>query len=386
VILERRGILAAASATEVEGASVHGEGDNVKAAVCYEFGRPLVVEDILLDRPSTGEIRVRLAACAICHSDISCVDGAWGGELPAVYGHEAAGVVEDVGPDVEGVVAGDHVVVSLIRSCGRCHFCAGGEPALCDATFALDERAALHTGDGRAIVQGIRTGAFAERVLVHASQAAVIPSDMPLDSAALLACGVVTGLGAVVNTARVRPGESVVVVGTGGVGLNSVQGARLAGAQPIVAVDVLDEKLQAALAFGATHTASATAEVREVVRSLTDGRGADHVVVTVGSKSAIEDGLRLVRRGGNLVVVGMPPSGVTIELDPMELAHDGRRILGSKVGSVQPAVEIPRLAGLYRDGRLKLDELISGRYALDQINDAVASARRGEALRHVIVF
>jgi S-(hydroxymethyl)glutathione dehydrogenase/alcohol dehydrogenase len=365
---------------------VPGGGASVRAAVCYEFGRPLVVEEILLDRPRAGEVGVRLAACAICHSDIASIEGVWGGKLPAVYGHEAAGVVEEVGSTVDGAEPGDHVVVSLIRSCGRCYFCARGEPALCDATFGLDERAALRAEDGREIVQGFRTGAFAERVVLHASQVAVVPPDMPLDSAALLSCGVVTGLGAVINTARVRPGESVVVVGTGGVGLNSLQGARLAGAQPIIAVDLSEERLEAAPTFGATHVLDPKIDAPEAVRALTAGRGADHVVVTAGSKKAIEEAMRLVRRGGSLIVVGMPPAGVTVELDPTELSHDGRRILGSKVGSFRPAVDIPRFVALYREGRLRLDELISGRYALDEINEALASAARGEAIRNVIVF
>jgi S-(hydroxymethyl)glutathione dehydrogenase/alcohol dehydrogenase len=359
----------------------------VKAAVCHEFGKPLVVEDVVLDPPSEGEIRVRLAACAICHSDISFMEGAWGGALPAVYGHEAAGVVAEAGPGVRGVAPGDHVVVTLIRSCGRCFFCSQGEPALCETSFPLDGTGPLRFEDGRRIVQGLRTGAFAEHVVVHASQVVPIAGDVPLDAAALLACGVVTGVGAVVNTARVRAGSSVVVVGAGGVGLNSVQGAVLSGASQIIAIDVSDEKLEAASAFGATHALNPTTEdARESVLRLTGGRGADYVVVTVGARTPVEEGLGLIRRAGTLVVVGMPATGVMAEFEPGELANDGQRILGSKMGSARLEIDVPWLVDLYRQGRLKLDELISGRYALEEINEAVASVVRGEAIRNVIVF
>ena len=289
----------------------------MRAAVCREFGKPLVIEELELDAPHSGEVRVRLAACAICHSDISFMEGAWGGPLPAVYGHEAAGVVGEVGPDVIGVKTGDRVVVTLIRACGRCYFCAQGEPVFCEATFRLDTEGPLRDANGRAIMQGLRTGAFAEYVTVHASQVAVVPADIPLDCASLLACGVLTGVGAVVNTARVRPGESVVVIGTGGVGLNCVQGAALSGARPIVAIDLSDAKLAAARAFGATHAIDPREEdARQGVRALTGGRGADYVFVAVGAKSAVEQGFGLVRRAGAVVIVGMPATGVTAELDP----------------------------------------------------------------------
>jgi Zn-dependent alcohol dehydrogenase len=359
----------------------------VRAAVCRAFGKPLVIEEVEIDPPQAGEISVRLAACAVCHSDISFMEGAWDGPLPAVYGHEAAGVVAEVGPGVTGVRPDERVVVTLIRSCGRCYFCTQGEPVFCESTYSLDERGPLRSGDGQRIVQGLRTGAFAEYVTVHASQVTAIPGDVPLDSGALLACGVLTGVGAVTNTARVTAGSSVVVIGTGGVGLNCVQGAALSGAEPIVAIDLSSAKLEAAKAFGATHTIDPTEEdSRQAVRRLTEGRGADYVFVAVGAKTAIEQGVGLMRRGGAMVIVGMPASGVTTEFDPSELANDGQRILGSKMGSAQLEVDVPKLVELYRQGRLKLDELISGRYALEEINEAVASANRGEALRNVIVF
>lgn len=361
--------------------------NRVLAAVCREQGQPLSVEEVVLASPRAGEVEVRVVACGICHSDISYLDGAWDAVLPAVYGHEAAGVVARVGPDVTGVEPGQRVLVTLVRSCGRCFFCGHGEPALCESSFPLDESGPLTTPGGEPIVQGFRTGAFAERVVVHESQVVAIPAELPFDCASLLACGVITGFGAVANTARVASGESVVVVGTGGVGLNSVQAAALAGAQPIVAVDLDESKLRAARAFGATHTINPKQEVaRDAVHALTGGRGADYVFVTVGAASAMESGMDLVRRGGDLVVVGMTASGVTARYDPSELAHDGRSILGSKLGSTLPAVDVPRLAELYSQGRLMLDELITGRYPLEQINEAVASTVAGGALRNVLVF
>jgi S-(hydroxymethyl)glutathione dehydrogenase / alcohol dehydrogenase len=328
-----------------------------------------------------------VAACAICHSDIFYIDGAWGGDLPAVYGHEAAGVVEAVGSGVARLSPGDHVVATLIRNCGFCPACAEGAPVFCEEVFPLDKATPLSDRDGRPVVHGLRTGAFAEHVVVDASQAVAIPGDIRLDSAALIACGVLTGLGAVVNTAGVRAGASVAVIGCGGVGLNSVQGARLSGADPIIAIDVEAGKLAAAREFGATHTIDARREnVLERVKELTGGRKADWAFVTVGVEGAAEQGVSLTRRNGATVLVGMPPSGVTATIDPGWLAADGQKILGSKMGSARPLVDVPRIVALYRDGRLKLDELISGRYRLEAINEAVASSRSGAALRNVIVF
>ncbi len=225
-----------------------------RAAVCRAFGAPLRIETIELAEPSRGEVLVRMAACAICHSDIYYLDGAWGGDLPAVFGHEAAGVVEAVGPGVRRLRAGDHVVATLIRYCGFCAACAEGAPVFCEEVFPLDKATPLHDAAGKPVVHGLRTGAFAECIVVDASQVVAIPKDVKLDSAALIACGVLTGMGAVVNTANVKAGSSAVVIGCGGVGLNSIQGARLAGCAPIIAVDVEPAKLAAARDFGATET------------------------------------------------------------------------------------------------------------------------------------
>jgi len=358
----------------------------MKAAVCREFRAPLAIEEVDIAAPQAGELKVRVASCGICQSDVHSMEGAWGGTLPAIFGHEAAGTVDAVGPGVDGLRPGQHVVVTLIRACQRCDFCARGEPVFCEGTFRLDRESPIRAGDGTAIGQGLRVGGFAESVVVDASQAVPIPEDIPLDAASLLACAVITGFGAVVNTARVEPGSSVVVIGTGGVGLNAVQAAALSGAWPVIAVDLSNPKLAIARSFGATHTINPTEEdLGPAVAALTGGRRADTVSVTAGSTAAVEQGITLARRGGTVVLVGMPPSGVAT-IDPGQIAHDGQRILGSKLGSARPQIDIPRLLRLYCDGRLKLEELVSNRYPLSDINAAIASAGRGEVLRNVIVF
>jgi len=360
----------------------------MKAAVCRKFGAPLAIEEVELAPPASGELKVRIKACAICHSDIHYAEGAWGGELPAVYGHEAAGVVAELGEGVHGVKVGDSVVVTLVRSCGRCSCCAQGYYGSCETRFPLDAESPLRcAADGTKISHGLRTAAFAEYALVDASQVVAIPSDLPHDRAALLACGVITGFGAVVNTAKVPAGANVVVIGTGGVGLNSVQGAALAGARTVVAVDVSDAKLKTARNFGATHAFNpAKVDLRKRVKALTDRRGADFVFVTVGSKEAADQAYRLLARGGAAVLVGMPALGVKSEFDVLTLADNSQRILGSKMGSSNIQLDIPKLIDLYAQRRLKLDELITAHYPLEEINQAIASLARGEALRNVIVF
>ena len=360
----------------------------MKAAVCYEFGKPLVIEEIEIDPPKTGEVRVKVVACAICHSDVHKIRGDWGGKLPTVAGHEAAGVVEAVGAGVTLVKPGDHVVMSLLRACGRCFFCNQGQPHLCSAEFALTTESRLHAADGSFIEQGIKVAGFAEYAVVDQSQLVSIPKDMPLDSASLLACGVITGLGAVVNTAQVGPGQSVVVIGVGGVGLNAIQGAALSGGDPIIAVDLLDSKLEAARALGATHAGNRRdgAAASEKVQSLTGERGADYVFITVGSPAAVAQGIPLTRRGGTLVLVGIPDDKATHPLPLAQTVWREQRILGSSMGSTRLSTQVPQLVSLYLSGRLKLDELISARFPLEQINEAIASMETGQALRNVIML
>ena len=264
---------------------------------------------------------------------------------------------------------------------------SSGSPNHCEAVFALQHETRLHTRDGVPVVQGVNVGAFAEQVVVDQSQLVKVPEGVPLESVALLACGVITGLGAVVNTAQVPTGSSVVVIGTGGVGMNAIQGARLSGAYPIIAVDVLDGKLEDARGFGATHGVNATQpDAAEAVRKISGPRGVDYVFVTVGSAQAAELGLGLVRDEGTLVLVGMPPTGVNLSLPVFETVFRSVRILGSKMGGTRLSVDVPRLLDLYQGGQLQLDELITERYPLEQINEAIASVERGEALRHVIMM
>lgn len=359
----------------------------MKAAVCREFGKPLVIEEVNLADAGPGEVKVKLAATAICHSDISYADGAWGGDLPAVYGHECAGVVESIGLGVTTVKVGDPVVVTLIRSCGHCHGCVRGMPVTCSTQFPLDAKSPITDKSGKPLVQSMRTGGFAEQVLVHESQCVTIPGNVPMTSASLLACGVITGFGAVTNTARVPAGSHVVVIGTGGVGLNSIQGARVSGARTVIAVDIADNKLEAAKGFGATHGINSSKEnVLERVMQLTDSRGADYVFVTVGAKGAFDSSYAMLAKGGSTVLVGMPASGVMSEIDPGTMAAYSQNVLGSKMGSARIQVDIPNLVDLYQQKRVKLDELITKTYPLEEINEAIATVKRGEALRNVIVF
>ncbi len=357
----------------------------IKAAVCHDFAKPLVIEEVTLSDPGPGEVMVDLAACAICYSDISYLDGGWGGTLPAVYGHEAAGRVSAVGPGVTRYAVGDTVLATLIRSCGHCAPCASGKPVLCGAPY---DRATgpLSMPDGSTLEHGMAVGGFAEKVVVDQSQLAAVPDDMPMDAASLLSCGVITGVGAAVNAAGIRPGHVVVVIGAGGVGLNAIQGARIAGASRIIAVDMTEEKLQTARDFGATDGVLANAEkpwreVREIA-----GRAADAVLVTVGAVKVYDDAPRYLAAGGRVVMVGMPHSGQASSYEPVNIAALGQGMIGSKMGDVVLSRDIPWLVDLYRQKRLKLDELISGRWKLDQINEAIASTRSGAARRNVIIF
>jgi Zn-dependent alcohol dehydrogenase len=360
----------------------------IEAAVCRAFGEPLALEQLELRGPGPGEVGVRVAACAICHSDVAYMRGAWGGALPAVYGHEAAGIVEEVGAGVDDVQPGEHVVVTLIRSCGRCRQCLRGLPSFCErmAELPLSRNPPLTTPEGEPVFHALRTSAFAERVTVHVSQVVPIPDDVPLESASLLACGVLTGVGAVVNTAKVEAGSTVGIIGVGGVGLNCVQGAVLAGASLIAAVDLIEHKLDAARSFGATHAFRAgEVDVGAGVDELTHGRGLDYVFVAAAASGAVEQALALIGTAGTVVLVGLP-TGARVAIDPEAMAERGQRVLGSKMGSARPQLDVPILVELYRRGRLKLDELVSGRYPLGEINEAIASADRGEALRPVLLL
>ena len=356
----------------------------VKAAVCRKFGAPLSIEEITLAAPAAGEVEVKLAACAICYSDISYADGGWGGHLPAVYGHEAAGTVTAVGAGVKGLAAGDTVLVTLVRACGQCPSCSTAHPATCTSAFDIVSHPI--TAAGEAVEQGLRTGAFAESVVVDTSQIVKIPADIPMDAASLLSCGVITGVGAVVNTAGLRAGQTCVVIGAGGVGLNAIQGARIAGASRIVAVDMTPEKLEIAREFGATDGVLATEAKPWSAAKKIIGGGADYVFIAVGAIAAFDTAPRYLAAHGKMVMVGMPHSGQKSTYEPVVVAAVAQQMIGSKMGDVVLARDIPWMVDMYRQGRLKLDELISGRWRLDQINEAIADTKTGAARRNVIIF
>lgn len=359
----------------------------MKAAVCRAFDAPLEIADIDLRPPGPGEVEVAIAACAVCHSDIHGMDGAWGGYLPAVYGHEAAGHVTAIGKGIADIAKGDPVLVTPIRACGACPSCAAGHPATCETPYDRVGGSPLRDRDGTPVEQGISAAAFAERVVVDRSQVQKIPTDIGMDAACLLSCGVITGIGAVTNTAGVKPGSDVVVVGAGGVGLNSIQGAAIAGAARVIAIDPVPEKLDGAREFGATDTVLATDnDVEHRIEKLTGGRGADTVLVTVGAAGAYRQAPRFLAPRGQLIAVGMPPTDAWAEWSPGDFSYLGQGIQGSCLGDTVLSRDIPALVELYRQGRLKLDELVTGRYPLERINDAIGDTRSGRSRRNVILF
>jgi Zn-dependent alcohol dehydrogenase len=358
----------------------------MKAAICYESDKPLVVEEVDIDPPQKGEIKARLSATAICHSDIHLMSKEFGGRAPVLTGHESAGYVEEVGEGVTAVKPGDRVVLSLLASCRECVHCWAGQPHLCEAQWPLMTEARVHNKQGVAIPHPLKIGGFAEYTVVDQSQAVKIPDEMPLDRACLLSCGFITGFGAVVNRAKVETYKSVVIVGVGGVGISAVQGAVFSGAHPIIAVDVSDAKLETARSFGATHAVNAASpDAVEEIKKLTKG-GADYVFITVGSASAMQQGMTMMGVGGTTVIIGLAPPSVKLEFSPFEFFHAEKGVIGNYMGATNLKVDVPNLVDLYLAGRLKLDEMITGRYPLEKINEAIASVERGEALRNVIMF
>lgn len=359
----------------------------MKAAICYETGKPLVVEEVDIDPPKKDEVKVKIAATAVCHSDIHTIMGEIPGKLPFIAGHESAGYIEEVGEEVTSVKAGDPVLASLLISCGKCLYCKTGRSHLCETTWSRDIESPYRNKKGQSLTQLFKIGSFAEYTILDESQVVKIPGDMPMDRAALLACGVITGFGAVVNRARVEVMSSCVIIGTGGVGLNAVQGAAISGAGPVIALDLSDEKLEAARTFGATHTVNpGKVDAVKAVQDLTGGRGADYVFITVGNAKAIEQGASMSAPCGMTVMVGLPKMSDTITLSPFPFILGERTLTGSFMGTTELQTDIPKMVELYKAGILKLDELITGRYPLDQINEAIDSVVKGQALRNVIMF
>lgn len=365
-----------------------------RAAVLTGLSQPLEIrDDVEVAEPRAGEVRVRVAASGVCHSDLSVRDGILPIPLPAVLGHEGAGVVDAVGEGVEGLEPGDHVVVSWVPQCGTCFFCQRGQPHLCQQADAVLLTGGLLDGtprlrlDGADLFQMQGTGTFSALTVVSAWSVVKVPEALDLAVAALLGCAVLTGVGAALNTAEIAPGDTVVVLGCGGVGLNVIQGARIAGADEIVAVDVHANKLAMATALGATVTVDATkAEPVAAVRDMTGQRGADVAFEAIGSASTIDQALAMTRRGGQTVLVGIPSLDVMVTLPAMVgviLAE--RTIKGCWFGSADIHHDVPRCLDLYRQGRLKLDELITRRIDLAGVNDAFDAMAAGEVARSVIV-
>lgn len=365
----------------------------MRAAVLREVNRPLTIEEVELAAPGPGEVEVRLSAAGVCHSDWNVVTGATTNPLPAVLGHEGAGIVASVGEDVKAVAEGDHVVLSWLPSCGRCFYCTLGRPVLCDVATADMFRGTLPGGelrlslDGRPVYHYSYLSAFAERCVVPEGCCVRVRADAPFEVAALVGCAVMTGFGAVVNRARVQPGSTVAVFGAGGVGLSAVMGAKLAGAAAVVAVDPVPFKRETALALGATHAADpGSDDVLGLLRDLTDGRGADVAVDSAGVPGLVAEAYASVRRGGTIVAVGIPPVGATTDLPGTALPREEKVVTGSFYGSCRPQVDMPLVIDLFMDGRLPLDRLVTRTYRLEEINDAFAAMNAGEVARGVVNF
>jgi S-(hydroxymethyl)glutathione dehydrogenase/alcohol dehydrogenase len=358
------------------------------AAVLSRIPGPLEVMDVRIDDPGPREVLVRVAASGLCHSDLHHMEGKYSCKLPTVLGHEAAGVVEAVGSEVTDFRPGDHVCACLSVFCGGCEFCLTGRPALCQAPEREEspERAPRLSLNGERVYQFARLAAFAEQMLVHEHALVKIRPDMPLDRAALIGCAVTTGIGAVANTARVPAGSTVAVLGCGGIGLSAIQGAALAGASRVIAVDTLAWKLELARDFGATDIVDASEEdTVERVKELTDG-GVEYSFEAIGLKKTAEQAFAMLRRGGTATLIGMIPEGQSVELPGPELIFEGKVVQGSNMGSNRFRLDIPRYVDLYMNGRLKLDELVSARIGLDEVNEGYERLKRGEVARSVIVF
>lgn len=364
-------------------------GRTVRAPVLRAVGVPMALEEISVLPPGPGEVMVQMAAAGICHSCLHSIDGTLAGTpMPIVLGDEGSGVIAETGPDVDGLAPGDHVVLSWAPSCGGCRECLRGRPARCrnKPTFGYlpTEKTAFLSGDEVIFHYGPAT--FSPYAVVPASGAVKISRDAPLNEAALVGCATTTGAGAVLHTAAVQVGDSVAVIGCGGVGLNAVHAAHLAGADPVVAVDPIQTKLDAARRLGATDCVrSEGTNVVDAIREATGG-GADAVIVAVGSTIAIEEGVRALGPGGKCVVIGAPPTGSMLQIDPHELRAQEKALLGCSYGSSNPPVDFPKFIQLYRAGRFALDAMVSRIYQLDEINDAFENLARGEDLRGIIVF
>jgi NDMA-dependent alcohol dehydrogenase len=363
-----------------------------KAAICRELNKPVVVETITVDGPKRGEVTVKLAACGVCHSDLSATNGTIALPPPLVLGHEGAGVVVEVGEGVPDLAVGDHVVTSFIYMCGKCRYCAGGRPVLCmeqGKALITPPEGTPRTRDaaGKPLNIFSGCGVMAEYATLSVDNVVKIDPKIPLDRAALVGCAVTTGVGAVFNTAKVEPGSSVAVFGCGGVGLNAIQGAAIAGAERILAIDTMQSKLEMAKKFGATDTLLAVPgqDPTRDIKKLTAG-GPDYAFECVGSGALAELACKVIRRGGKAVIVGVARPTDAASIKPMGMVFEEKTLQGSYFGSCVPRIDFPRMLQLYMAGKLKLDELITKRYSIDEAPQAFADLESGKNARGVIVF
>jgi alcohol dehydrogenase len=358
----------------------------------YADSRPLRIVDVELQPPGPGEVLIRIAAAGLCHSDLSVINGDRPRPLPMALGHEASAVVEQVGEGIHDLQVGDHVVVVFMPSCGHCLPCAEGRPALCEPGAAANGAGTLLSGArrishvGQSVHHHLGCSVFAEHAVVSRHSLVRIDKDVPLVDAALFGCAVLTGMGAVINTARISAGASVAVIGLGGVGLAALLGAHAAGARQIIAVDLSDEKLAHAIELGATHAVNASdPDAREKIRRLS-GAGVEYAFEFAGSTRALDLAYAITARGGTTVTAGLPPPSATFALSPVSLVAEERTLKGSYIGTCVPSRDIPRYLSLYRQGRLPVNRLLSGTLPLDDINQAFDQLHSGQAIRLVVVF
>ena len=360
----------------------------MQAAVMNEVKAPLSIEEVEISKPGAHEVLIRTVASGVCHSDLHVIEGDLPSRPPCILGHEPAGVVEQVGSEVRDFAAGDHVIGCLSAFCGVCEFCVQGRSYLCGGRATMrgaDEPSRLSRG-GAPVDQFLHLSSFAEQMLCHQNALVKIRKDMPLDRAALIGCGVTTGVGAALRTARVRAGSSVAVIGCGGVGLSIIQGARIAGAAQIIAVDAASWKLDLAKSLGATDGVDASqTDAVKAVKELTKG-GVDYSFEAIGLAPTVQQGLRMAKMGGTFVMVGVMPIGSTVELAGWDVVLSGKTILGCMMGSNRFRVDMPIYVDFYLNGQLKLDEMISARLPLSQVNEAFDAMREGSAARSVLVF
>jgi S-(hydroxymethyl)glutathione dehydrogenase / alcohol dehydrogenase len=359
----------------------------MKAAILREPGKPLSIEEVQIDKPKAHEVLIRTAACGLCHSDLHFINGSYPHPLPAIPGHEAAGIVEAVGDEVTSVKVGDAVVSCLSAFCGNCEYCVTGRMSLClgAATRRGVDDAPRISQDGETVNQMLNLSAFAEQMLIHENACVTIDPEMPLDRAALIGCAVTTGAGTIFNACNVTPGETVAVVGCGGVGLATINAAKIAGAGRIIAADPLPEKRKMAEEMGATDTVDATADgaAGEIVEMT--GGGVDYAVEAVGRPQSAQLSVDVLKRGGTATILGMMPLAEKVGLSAMDLLS-GKKLQGAIMGGNRFPVDIPRLVDFYMKDMLKLDELISDRIPLEQVNEGFAAMEKGDTARSVIVF